>query len=58
MCGLAWGEEVQPQPDGHGDDNLRANPYEKMEHESLMYLRWYAGNMWLFVPVQARLKIF
>jgi len=38
--------------------NLRADPYEKMEHESLMYIRWYADNMWLFVPIQSKLKEF
>lgn len=38
--------------------NLRADPYEKMEHESLMYIRWYADNMWLFVPIQARIREF
>ena len=38
--------------------NLRADPYEKMEHESLMYVRWYADNMWLFVPIQTKLKEF
>ena len=38
--------------------NLRADPYEEMWHESAMYLRWYADNMWLFVPVQAELKKF
>lgn len=38
--------------------NLRADPYEKMPHESAMYLRWYADNIWLFVPVQAEIKKF
>jgi len=38
--------------------NLRADPYEKMEHESLMYIRWYADNMWLFVPIQLKLQEF
>jgi arylsulfatase A-like enzyme len=38
--------------------NLRADPYERMAHESGMYIRWYADNMWLFVPVQQRLKGF
>jgi arylsulfatase len=23
-----------------------------------MYIRWYADNMWLFVPIQARLRAF
>jgi arylsulfatase len=38
--------------------NLRADPYEKAPHESLMYMRWYADNMWLFVPVQEKIKEF
>ena len=38
--------------------NLRADPLEKAPHESLMYLRWYADNIWLFVPVQQKLKAF
>ena len=38
--------------------NLRADPYEKMPFESSSYIRWYGDNMWLFVPVQARLKNF
>ncbi|UXX78782.1 arylsulfatase [Reichenbachiella carrageenanivorans] len=31
--------------------NLRADPYE-VSPESGMYIRWYAENMWLFVPAQ------
>jgi arylsulfatase len=38
--------------------NLRADPFEKAPHESGMYLRWYADNVWLFVPVQQKLKAF
>ena len=38
--------------------NLRADPYEKMPIESGAYLRWYADNMWLFVPVQEKVKAF
>jgi arylsulfatase len=38
--------------------NLRADPYEKAPHESQMYLRWYADNMWLFVPIQQKVKEF
>ncbi len=38
--------------------NLRADPFEKAPHESGLYLRWYADNIWLFVPVQAQLKEF
>lgn len=33
--------------------NLRADPFERAWHESEMYLRWMAENMWLFVPAQA-----
>jgi arylsulfatase len=39
--------------------NLRADPYEKAPHEAEMgYLRWYADNMWIFVPVQSVIKDF
>jgi len=38
--------------------NLRADPYEKMPFDSSMYIRWYADNMWLFVPIQAQVKNF
>ena len=38
--------------------NLRADPYEKAPHESGMYLRWYADNLWLFVPVGEKIKQF
>ncbi len=39
--------------------NLRADPYEKGPNEAdLGYLRWYADNMWTFVPVQNYLKRF
>ena len=31
--------------------NLRADPFE-VSWKSAMYLRWYAENMWLFVPAQ------
>ena len=32
--------------------------YQKAPHESGLYLRWYADNIWLFVPVQQKLKAF
>jgi arylsulfatase len=32
--------------------NLRADPFEKGPHESRLYTRWMADNMWLFVPAQ------
>jgi arylsulfatase len=39
--------------------NLRADPYEKGPHEAdLGYLRWYADNMWTFVPAQTYIKKF
>ena len=39
--------------------NLRADPYEKGPHEAEMgYLRWYADNMWIFVPIQTVIKEF
>lgn len=39
--------------------NLKADPFEKMWEESkLGYLRWYADNMWLFVPIQAKVQQF
>ena len=38
--------------------NLRADPFEKAPHESGLYLRWYADNIWLFVPVQQKLRTF
>ena len=38
--------------------NLRADPYEKAPRESGLYLRWYADKIWLFIPVQQKLKAF
>jgi arylsulfatase len=38
--------------------HLRADPYEEMHHESMMYTRWYADNMWLFVPIQDKVQAF
>ncbi|NKQ87618.1 arylsulfatase [Rhizobium sp. UPM1133] len=38
--------------------NLRADPYEKAPRESGMYIRWYADNIWLFVPIQQTLGAF
>ena len=39
--------------------NLRADPYETMHEEGEMgYMRWYADQMWLFVPMQAQLRKF
>ncbi|MCC4831367.1 arylsulfatase [Shewanella sp. 1_MG-2023] len=38
--------------------HLRADPFEKAPHESGMYLRWMADNMWLFVPVGNQVQEF
>ena len=38
--------------------NLRADPYENMPFHSEMYVRWYADNMWLFVPIGGKIKEF
>ncbi len=38
--------------------HLRADPYEKAVLESQMYMRWYADQLWLFVPVQQKIKEF
>ncbi len=38
--------------------NLRADPYERACNESGMYIRWYADLLWLFVPVQEKIKEF
>jgi arylsulfatase len=36
--------------------NLRADPFERAPNESGMYIRWYADQLWIFVPVQEKLK--
>jgi arylsulfatase len=38
--------------------HLRADPYERMPWESDMYIRWYADQMWLFVPIQGKVQAF
>jgi arylsulfatase len=38
--------------------HLRADPYEKAPSDSGMYIRWYGDNIWLFVPVQQKIKDF
>jgi arylsulfatase len=38
--------------------NLKADPYENMPFHSEMYIRWYADNIWLFVPVGAKVRDF
>ncbi len=38
--------------------HLKADPYEMMPFHSEMYIRWYADNMWLFVPIQEMIAEF
>jgi len=38
--------------------NLRADPFERAPSDSGMYIRWYADNICLFVPVQQKLQQF
>ncbi|PWJ35016.1 arylsulfatase [Sediminitomix flava] len=38
--------------------HLKADPFQTADKESDMYLKWYADNMWLFVPVQLKIKEF
>ncbi len=39
--------------------NLKADPYEMMwKHGEMGYLRWYADNLWLFVPAQEVIRGF
>lgn len=39
--------------------NLKADPYEMMwKHGEMGYLRWYADNLWLFVPAQSVIQGF
>lgn len=38
--------------------NLRADPYERAHQDSGMYIQWYAEKIWLFVPVQGKIKQF
>jgi arylsulfatase len=38
--------------------NLKADPYEIMPFDSMMYIRWYGDLMWLFVPVGGQVKQF
>jgi arylsulfatase len=49
---------TRPAPGWPTIVHLRADPYERAPHESGMYIRWYADNMWLFVPVQGKIKEF
>ncbi|WP_255875796.1 arylsulfatase [Microbulbifer elongatus] len=54
----AINEAIRETPNWPVITNLRADPYEKAARESGMYVRWYADNMWLFVPVQQKIKEF
>jgi hypothetical protein len=38
--------------------NLRADPYDRMPFESAMYIRWYADDWWLFIPMRQKIKEF
>ena len=38
--------------------NLRADPFESAQHDSSMYTRWYADNMWMMVPAQGFVQKF
>ncbi len=38
--------------------NLRADPFESAQHDSQMYVRWYADNMWMMVPAQGFVQNF
>jgi arylsulfatase A-like enzyme len=54
----AINEAIRVTPNWPVITNLRADPFEKGYHESAMYVRWYADNMWLFVPVQQKIQQF
>lgn len=38
--------------------NLKADPFETAQLESMMFARWMADQMWLFVPIQAQVQQF
>jgi arylsulfatase len=38
--------------------HLRADPFERAPEESGMYIRWYAENMWAFIPAQDYIQRF
>jgi hypothetical protein len=38
--------------------NLKADPYEHAPFESAMHMRWFADQMWLFVPIGGQVKAF
>ncbi|VTU00820.1 arylsulfatase : Arylsulfatase A OS=Rhodopirellula europaea SH398 GN=RESH_00626 PE=4 SV=1: Sulfatase: Sulfatase_C [Gemmataceae bacterium] len=50
---------IRTQPNWPLIINLKADPYEMMwKHGEMGYLRWYADNLWLFVPAQEVIKGF
>ncbi|MGD2007500.1 MAG: arylsulfatase [Cellvibrionales bacterium] len=51
-------EAVRVTPSWPIITHLKADPYEVMKKKSEMYTRWYADNMWLFVPVQQKVQAF
>jgi arylsulfatase len=54
----AINEAIRIAPNWPVITNLRADPFEKAYNEGGMYVRWYADNMWLFVPAQQKIKEF
>ncbi|HLN31808.1 MAG TPA: arylsulfatase [Gemmataceae bacterium] len=38
--------------------NLKADPYEKMPLDSMMYMRWMADNIWIYVPIGGKIRQF
>jgi arylsulfatase len=38
--------------------HLRSDPFERAPHESGLYIRWYAENMWTFIPAQNYIQQF
>ena len=54
----AINEAIRETPAWPVVTNLRADPFEKGYHEAPTYWRWYADNMWLFVPAQKELGKF
>jgi len=54
----AINEAIRITPNWPVITNLRADPFEKAYNEGGTYVRWYADNMWLFVPVQHKIQEF
>ena len=49
---------IRQKPNWPIINNLKSDPLQKMHLESAMYIRWYADNMWLFVPIGQKVKEF